>query len=56
MIPNYSCDKEFITVTPVFKIEREKLGTNSILRKVDDRVYICTCFVKYVDYQDKPKH
>ena len=42
-IENASCVREFMTVTTILKIEREKWGTKIILRKIDDGVYICTC-------------
>ena len=45
-----------MTVTPVLNIEWEPLGAYCILRKVNDRVYICPCSVRYKYYICKTKH
>ena len=42
---NASCVRNVMTVTPLFKIERETFDANSIIRNVDYGVYIYTCSV-----------
>ena len=44
------------TIKQVFNTEIEKWGEISILRKVDDRVYICECSVQYEYYKIKTEH
>ena len=39
-IDNSSCVRNVMTVTPMFKKERDKWGTNSILGNFDDGVYM----------------
>ena len=43
-------------VTPVSGIEREPWGAASILRRVNDGVYICTRSVRSEKYKCKKKH
>ena len=43
-------------VTPVSVIEREPWGAASILRRVNDGVYICTCDVKSDEYKCWKRH
>ena len=50
-INNASCVKNVLTVKPVLKTEIKKWGANSILRNVDDGVYICRYSVQSIDYQ-----
>ena len=38
-------------VTPVSGIEIEPWGSASIMRKLNDGVYICTCNIKSDDYK-----
>ena len=45
-----------IIVTPVLNTEREQWGTCSVLRKVNDGVYICSCSVISEEYMCKTKH
>ena len=55
-IENSSCVGNYMTVTPVLNIERKKWTANSILRKVNYELYLCTCSFQYIDYQSKKKH
>ena len=43
-------------VTPVSRIKREPWVTASILRRVNNGVYICTCSVISDEYKCKTKH
>ena len=43
VIENFLFVKTVINVNPLLKIEREMWGANSILRKVNDGVYIFSC-------------
>ena len=45
-----------MTVTPVLKTERENWGTNSMIIKVYDGVYICTYSLLPADYHHETKH
>ena len=45
-----------MNVTPVSGIDRLPWGAASILRTVNDGVYICTYNVKYVEYNLRKKH
>ena len=55
-IENTSCVRSVIKVTPVYEIEREPWGAASILRGVNDRVYICKCSVISDEYKCKIKN
>ena len=55
-IENTSCVRNVTRFTPVSGIERETWGAASILRRVNDGVYICTCSVRYYEYKCKTKH
>ena len=43
-------------VTAVFGIEIEPWGAACILRKFNDRMYICICNVKSDEYKCRKKH
>ena len=45
-----------MNVTAVFQIEREPWGANSILRKVNDGVYIYSFSIRSDEYMCKTKH
>ena len=45
-IKNTSCVRSVMKVTPVSRIEIEHCGAASILRRVNNGVYICTCSVR----------
>ena len=49
------CDKCFMTVTPLFNIEREDWGASSILGKFDDGFYICIYSVRSDEYKIQTK-
>ena len=55
-IENTSCVRIFMKENPVAMIEIEDWGAVSILRRVTDGVYICTCSVRYDEYKCKKKH
>ena len=55
-IENALCVRIVRNVTPVFQIEREPWGSVSILRKVNDGVYICLWSVRSDEYMCKTKH
>ena len=55
-IENTSSVRNFMRVTLVSGIEIERWGTASIIRRVNDGVYICTCLVRYYEYNFKTKH
>ena len=55
-IENFLCVKHVINVTPSLHIEREPWGFISILIKVNDGVYICSCSIKPEEYRCKTKH
>ena len=55
-IENTSCVRNFIWVTPVSGIEQVAWGTSSILRRVNDGVFVCTCYVQSVEYKCWKKH
>ena len=55
-IENISCVRNVMRVTPVSGIEREPWVKASILRRVNDGVYICTCSFKSDQYKCKTKH
>ena len=54
-IESYPCVINVTIMTPVLNIEREKLVAFSVLRKVNDRVYICSCSVRPEEYTCKKK-
>ena len=39
------CVSYVITIAPVLNIEREKMSSLRILKKIDDGVYVCNCTV-----------
>ena len=49
-IENSSCVRNVMKVTPVSGIERVAWGPSSIMKTVNDGVYICTCNVQSVEY------
>ena len=49
-IENCPCVRNVMNVTPVSGINRIAWGAASILRTVNDGVYICTCNVQSVEY------
>ena len=53
---NTSCVRNFMEVTTVSGIERVTWGADSILRIVNDGVFICTWNVKYDEYNCSTKH
>ena len=55
-IENSSCVKNVMNVTPVSGIERVAWGAASIMRTVNDGVYICTYNVQSVEYNCWKKH
>ena len=55
-IENNLCVRSVMNVTPVFQIEIELWGKTSILRKVNNEVYIFSCSVRYKEYMCKTKH
>ena len=55
-IENTSCVRNFLEVNPVSGIERVPLGAASILRIVNDGVFICTCNVKSYEYDCWTNH
>ena len=55
-IENNSCVKNVMSVTPVSRIEREPSVSASIIRIVNDGVYIFTCSVISDEYKCKTKH
>ena len=55
-IENTSYVISVMKVTPVSGIEREPWGAATILRRVNDGVYICTCSFRYYEYKCKTKH
>ena len=55
-IENTICDGSVKNVNPEFQIEKELWGAAIILRKVNNRVYICSCSARYDEYMCKKKH
>ena len=55
-IENTSCVRCVMKVTPLSGIEMQPWGADSILRIVNDGVYICTCSVRSDEYKCKKKH
>ena len=55
-IEDTSCVRNVMRLTPVSGIEREPWGASSILRRVNDGFYICTCWVRSDEYKCKTKH
>ena len=55
-IENTSCVRNVMEVTTVSKIERASWRAASILRRVNYGVFICTCNVKYDEYDCCTKH
>ena len=55
-IVNSSCVRNVMNMNPVSGIDQAAWGAASILRTVNDRVYICTCNVKNVEYDLWTKH
>ena len=55
-IENTSYVRNVMRMTPVSGIEKEPWGAVSILRTVNDVVYICTCSVISDEYECKTKH
>ena len=55
-IKNSSCVKNVMNMTPVLGIERVAWDAASILRTVNDGVFICTCNVKSDEYNFWTKH
>ena len=55
-IENTSCVRNVMKVTPVSGIYQVAWGAASILRRVNDGVFICTCNVQYVEYNCWTKH
>ena len=51
-----SCARNVMISKPVLNIEIEHWGACSILVKVDDGVYICSCSVRYEEYICKTKY
>ena len=46
---NTSCVRNVLKVTPVSRIEQVAWGAASIMRRVNDGVFICTCNVQSVE-------
>ena len=55
-IENSSCVRNVMNVTPVSVIERVAWGAASIIRTLNDGVYICACNVQSVEYNGWTKH
>ena len=55
-IENTSCVRNVMEVTIVSGIERVPWGPASIMRRANDRVFICTCNVKPDEYDCWTKH
>ena len=55
-IGNTSCVRNVMNMTPVSRIERVAWGAASILRRVNDGVFICTCDVESDEYNCWTKH
>ena len=55
-IENTSYVRNFMEVTTVSGIERVLLGPDSILRRANDGVFICTCNVQYDEYNCWKNH
>ena len=55
-IENTLCVRSVMDVTPVFQIEVEPWGAASIVRTVNDRVYIYSCSVRSDEYMCDKKH
>ena len=55
-IENTSCVRNVMEVTTVSGIERVPWGAASILRRVNDGVFICTCNIQSVEYECWKKH
>ena len=55
-IENTSCVRNVMNVTSVSGIEQVAWGAASILRRVNDGVFICTCNVESVEYNCWTKH
>ena len=55
-IEDSACVRNVINITPVLRIEEVNWGTASILKTVNDGVYICVCNVKNVKYNLWTKH
>ena len=45
-----------MNVNPLLKTEREMWGARSILRRVNDGIYICSCSVTSDEYRRKQKN
>ena len=55
-IEDYACVRNVMNITPVSGIEEVKWGAASILKTVNDGVYICVFNVKNVKYDLWTKH
>ena len=55
-IEDSACVINFVNITPVSGIEEVAWGAASILRRVNDGVFICTCNVQSVEYNYWKKH
>ena len=55
-IENTVCVINVMRLTTASGVEIETWGAASILRRVNDGVYICTCSVKYDEYKCMTKH
>ena len=55
-IENTSCVRNFMNLTLLSVIEQVSWGAASILRRVNDGVFICTCNVQSVEYNCWTKH
>ena len=51
-----ACARNVMNITPVLGIEEVKWGAASILKTVNDGVYICVCNVQYIKYDLWTKH
>ena len=55
-IEDSTCVRNVMNITPVLGIEEVAWGSVSIMRRVNDGVYICVCNVHNIEYDLWTKH
>ena len=50
------CVSSVMTITPLLKIDREKMGAMGILLVIDYGVYVCICTVYYSFFNEITQH
>ena len=55
-LEKWKCVSYIMTIAPVWKIDREKMGAMGILQVIYNGVYVCICNVYSSDFKEVTQH